>query len=563
MKKRKKVLSTLAIAMTLAVATPSTTKGAVELQTLDEVATSTDEYDAGIKNDNIGFYEIKEELIRCEDGTNIEEAVSTDVGAKNYDKYRNKFVYQKLSSTEKKFYDELEKIAKAYLTTNVDATKTYYDDVMNTNFILMDGVSYNGLSDKRAEEIAIIFTQQNPQYYFFDGYCICSVDTKKIYLCIYDEFANGKYRAECTMSLFDYVDVIVNRVKQQSGDYNRVKAAHDEICKLVDYTMYWLPYKNSAWSAFVIKESNTSGISKAFAIVANACGIETLCEASGSYTWNRTYVDGNWYFIDCTVDDLDKLTYNSNSFLLGKSTHSMLDGKVIIPDAVRVNYREWSAYSNLLPDCPFDYNPNNPRVGEVPPSDGLLEANIFVAKADKDSFLAGVTTNLDDNSNLEFCWYATADQGNSWILLKDWTQNDEWLSWTPPKYGEYDILVRVREKGKNNYLEANTAYGYHPYIKGICQMPYTGAGGGYLIGVESYDNPSQSFQYEMLVLDCSLLAQGKDAWTYSTGKCKVVSGNALWTVWQPQYGYYWTLFRVYDGSGRLLDEICYGFVNAY
>ena len=89
-------------------------------------------------------------------------------------------------------------------------------------------------------------------------------------------------------------------------------------------------------------------------------------------------------------------------------------------------------------------------------------------------------------------------------------------------------------------------------------MPYSGEGGGYLIGVESYENAD--YQYEMLILDCTLLAEGKDAWTYTTGKCGV-DGNGFWTVWQPEYGYYWTLFRIYDKDGNLIDEDCYGFQN--
>ncbi len=103
----------------------------------------------------------------------------------------------------------------------------------------------------------------------------------------------------------------------------------------------------------------------------------------------------------------------------------------------------------------------------------------------------------------------------------------------------------------------------HEYIKGKCQMPYKGEGGGYLIGVETYDNPNQSYMYEMLILDCTLLAQDKPAWIYTTGQCGVASGNALWTVWQPQYGYYWTLFRIYDKDGNMIDEACYGFANIY
>lgn len=126
-----------------------------------------------------------------------------------------------------------------------------------------------------------------------------------------------------------------------------------------------------------------------------------------------------------------------------------------------------------------------------------------------------------------------------------------------------NILSRDSQSSQNSGEQQGTDRAAHPYIKGECQMPYTGEGGGYLIGVETYDNPNQSYQYEMLILDCTLLAQGLPAWTYTTGKCGVAEGNALWTIWQPQYGYYWTLFRVYDASGNMLDEVCYGFVNAY
>ncbi len=102
----------------------------------------------------------------------------------------------------------------------------------------------------------------------------------------------------------------------------------------------------------------------------------------------------------------------------------------------------------------------------------------------------------------------------------------------------------------------------HSYIKGICQMPNPDGTGGYLIGIESYDNPNNSYQYEMLILDCTLYAQGKPAWIYSTGKCGA-PGNCLWTIWKPKYGYYWTLFRIFDKNGNMLDEACFGFVNAY
>ena len=188
---------------------------------------------------------------------------------------------------------------------------------------------------------------------------------------------------------------------------------------------------------------------------------------------------------------------------------------------------------------------------------------IYIAGQDRNTITMGACTNLSDVSSLEFSWWACKD-GENWIKIQDWTKGNQWITWKPTLFGDFVVVAKVRASGGDGtVLETATNVTHHPYIKGKCQMPYEGEGGGYLIGVESFENPNQSYRYEMLILDCTLLAQGLPAWTYTTGQCGVASGNALWTVWQPQYGYYWTLFRVYDKDGIMLDEACYGFVNAY
>lgn len=200
----------------------------------------------------------------------------------------------------------------------------------------------------------------------------------------------------------------------------------------------------------------------------------------------------------------------------------------------------------------------------VVPSDAYISSKgVYVAKMDRTGITAGVVAE-GNKEYAEYSWWACEGNSENWFLIQDWALGLEWLDWTPDKYGDYVIVGKVRLYDKpETEVSSNINISYHPQIKGKCQMPYTGEGGGYLIGVESYENPNQSYQYEMLVLDCTLLAEGKDAWIYTTGKFTVPEGNAAWTVWQPQYGYYWTLFRVYDAEGNLLDEQCYGFVNAY
>lgn len=196
----------------------------------------------------------------------------------------------------------------------------------------------------------------------------------------------------------------------------------------------------------------------------------------------------------------------------------------------------------------------------------ISDTGIFVLENNQKNIIAGMAYGIDKEADVEFSWYASKD-GSTWNSIQGWKKNDEWIRWSPNSFGDYKLKCIARVLGNSSSIaEEVVDVSFHPYIKGKCQMPYYMVAPdqpGYLIGVESYTNPNQSYQYEMLILDCTLLAQGLPAWTYTTGKFKVSEGNAGWCVWNPEYGYYWTLFRVYDADGNLIDEICYGFENIY
>jgi len=115
------------------------------------------------------------------------------------------------------------------------------------------------------------------------------------------------------------------------------------------------------------------------------------------------------------------------------------------------------------------------------------------------------------------------------------------------------------ETAKNEGLEAVKEGNIEPSkLEGTCQM-VDPEGRGVLIGLDP-TTVKKGYSAEILVLDCTLLAENKPAWIYTSGRCGF-DENGLWTVVDLQYGYYWTLFRIYDKDGKLVDEQCYGFVN--
>ncbi len=200
--------------------------------------------------------------------------------------------------------------------------------------------------------------------------------------------------------------------------------------------------------------------------------------------------------------------------------------------------------------------------GKIISTGTLTEKGIFCMQVQPEIVAGMVVEKSNANDVVEYRWEAMdADHPeNGWFEVSSWKKGNEWLRWRPSKAGNYVIVGHARIVG-NPKTEVTSSFGT-PYkvIKGIAQLP--NAGGGFLIGLETYDNPNQSYRYELLILDCTLYAQGLPAWIYTTNPQTVASGNSFWTVWQPKYGYYWTLFRVYDAQGNLVDEEVFGFTNA-
>lgn len=199
------------------------------------------------------------------------------------------------------------------------------------------------------------------------------------------------------------------------------------------------------------------------------------------------------------------------------------------------------------------------------PDTVIASAGIYLVEYGGEKVTAGLVVDTTQQTDLEYRWliYDYATEG--WSIQQDWILNNEWFVWYPPKTGAYLIHGEVRIPGQEESVTSTIGYNHVSeddiYIKGMCQMPYSGEGGGFLIGVETSKNPDQKLQYELLIMDCTLYAEGKPAWIWSSGKCSVSEGNAFWAIWQPQYGYYFTYFRVFDENGELLDDECYGFEN--
>ena len=125
----------------------------------------------------------------------------------------------------------------------------------------------------------------------------------------------------------------------------KAKVAHDYIVKKVEYDDNYLtnpenPFHQSAYSVFCDDHSVCAGYTKAFEILMNGAGIDTIAVLSTDHAWNMIKINDSWYHMDCTWDDMDgysgyAMIYNffnrSEAVIRSEGTHeieSMFNGKL-------------------------------------------------------------------------------------------------------------------------------------------------------------------------------------------------------------------------------------------
>jgi len=214
---------------------------------------------------------------------------------------------------------------------------------------------------------------------------------------------------------------------------------------------------------------------------------------------------------------------------------------------------------------------------DIPSSVTSIGADAFSTCTQLENVSIPKSVKLIDNGTFEFCYklknvviqngvesisaYAFYSSGLENITIPSSVKSIG--NYAIPKNKNVTIHGKTSSEAHSYAVDNNIKFEEtdgHDYISGTCQMPYDGEGGGYLIGVASKPVTPSNYTCELLVLDCNLYLQGLPAWIYQSGKCNFYEGG-MWTVWQPKYGYFWTLFRIYDEQGNIVDEVCYGFAN--
>ncbi len=261
------------------------------------------------------------------------QILATEVIAYNYK--------EQLDSTKSEIYERIEEIVKtgeefADLTDIYD--KGYYSKEELDVIVKKIGVDTQAAIDA--------FLKDHPEIYwlkFGEGGVGASYNIETIgsfnrvddvfFQIVTDEKYEGKLE-EIDKALWERVNEFEVHGETR---YEKVKSIHDSLIEHVEYDGVFL-YSHEAVGALVYGKAVCEGYAKAFKLICdrekipNVLVIGTGVTPDGreeDHMWNYVQMeDGNWYAVDVTWDDQDKLVYDF--FLVGSKSNSF--GETHIPN---------------------------------------------------------------------------------------------------------------------------------------------------------------------------------------------------------------------------------------
>lgn len=247
--------------------------------------------------------------------------------------YSSTYGYDHLTAAQKTVYMQLKTMADGF---NTDTTTDYTPSITYTGA----GIADDGDVEEEKELIAIVTSviYDNPQYFWIESNGYAYNDTTNILAFSVDpNYYTNAARSSKWTEITGEINTILSGVTDLNTDYEIEKYLHDEIIDEVDYAWESLNVPSGENIHHTIEGVFTTenfvvceGYAKAFNLLMNACGVETIYVTSIDHAFNLVELEGKYYWIDLTWDDEgtgNPTTYDwfndlDAHFLTGQPSHA-------------------------------------------------------------------------------------------------------------------------------------------------------------------------------------------------------------------------------------------------
>lgn len=201
---------------------------------------------------------------------------------------------------EEAHYTLIENWDDFYQEMTEDVMEWNKEDVYYVSFEPKN-VEMERVREKVAEkDYALSFAFYGMSYKYEKTAGVYRIEMKNLFYGKEKEFE--KAREEC--------ERIAEELEGKS-DYEKIKFAHDYLIHVSEYS-----YSNDGpYNCLFRGKSSCNGYMLAFQMIMEACDIPSQCSVNSNHGWNVVYLDGYWYNIDVTWDDLGKEGTSYDYFL--------------------------------------------------------------------------------------------------------------------------------------------------------------------------------------------------------------------------------------------------------
>lgn len=207
---------------------------------------------------------------------------------------------------------------KEFLEMAESSVRPVYEMLNETEKTVYSAL-YNGVAAKKTEiplpceitgdvysKIYCIFEKQESGFFYIDSTYYTAEKVRNAQI-IFRENADS-VDPKIT-ELENIVQSVV--VNAPDGDYQKALYIHDYITEICHYNIgYDMQYGSTAYGCLVEKQANCEGYAKAFSYLAGKMGLKCVLvtgktNKGENHAWNQVRIDGDWYNLDVTWDDMD------------------------------------------------------------------------------------------------------------------------------------------------------------------------------------------------------------------------------------------------------------------
>jgi len=239
------------------------------------------------------------------------------------DRYANDYGYRYLGTQKngaelQRLYRDIDARMKAvHDDRSVDFEPQQFGSRTRYIVFTFDLAAY-GIDENQIELIKWLYYYDHPLYYWFDT-LFCSAiqgDSRSYSVTAFEEFADGDKRADSNRNIYNGVKEYTALTAGETSAYEIALAYHDTLAYNSTKAGLWSERVSTVINTFEKKPIDCSGYAKAFHLLLNFSGVESIYirgryggETGMNHVWNLVQMDdGQWYWFDVTFDD-----YNNGS----------------------------------------------------------------------------------------------------------------------------------------------------------------------------------------------------------------------------------------------------------